>query len=200
MTAASVHDGSYTCTAHLLGYMIFHITSSSTCRANTYLTVSKFFINEIANSNHSFMASSSLMADIISFDITFCLIKLKKSLIKTRPDSLETLFKWGYCRSLAASYETRRTKRWISTSRLIRLRDRKERQPERYKPITGERPLILRVRVCCTALLVFHSARQTSKVWISTALEYDSRLRWPKWRQKARLNCEQISRSVFGLR
>ena len=64
-------------------YMIFHIISSSTSRTNTYLTVSTFFIDEIANSMYSFIDSSP-SADITSFDIGLRLIELNKSLRKSR--------------------------------------------------------------------------------------------------------------------
>ena len=113
-------------------YTIFHITSSSTCRTNIYLTVSMFFIDEIADSRYSFKDSLPT-ADIMPFDIGLHLIKLKKSLRKTRQtvDSLETLFKRGYCKCQAA-YETRGTRGWILTFWLIKLRDRKKLRVKSY--------------------------------------------------------------------
>ena len=62
MTAASVHNGSYVCTAHLHGDSDHNKKLN---KQNTYLTFSRFFIDEIANSKYSFMDSSP-MADISS--------------------------------------------------------------------------------------------------------------------------------------
>jgi hypothetical protein len=59
-------------------YMILHITSNKTptSRTNIYLTVSRFSIEEIANSKNFLMDSS--LADVMSFDIGLHLIKVKE--------------------------------------------------------------------------------------------------------------------------
>ena len=184
---------SYICTAHL-----HVITSSSTNRMKiTYLTVSTILIDEIANSKYS-LVDSSLMADVMSFDISLRLIKWKEKL-----DKLQTHLK--HCLSEAMA-DTRRCMRagglawrngsWLSGSSGWRI--------GKSSGSRGERYLILRVRACYTALHVFSFCEANIqsicndcfRILLVTAMTSVERT----WASKAWLNHEQTSLSVFSLR
>jgi hypothetical protein len=69
--------------------MLFRITRKQAERI-TYLTVSRFFIDEIANSKHCFMNSSPL-AYVMSFDISLRLITFRN--LEGKLDKLQTHLK-----------------------------------------------------------------------------------------------------------
>jgi hypothetical protein len=87
MTAASVHDGSYICTTHL--HEISYHKPASTSRTGNYLTVSRFFIEEIANSKYSFMDSSPMK--VTSFHVGLRLINFRN--LQEKLEKLQTHLK-----------------------------------------------------------------------------------------------------------
>ena len=177
--------------------MLFRITVvTSTSRTNAYLTLSRFFIDEIANSKYSLMSSSPM--EDISSKTSWRLIKLRN--LKEKLDKLQTT----HLKRLSAHIKrrirlggrgNRINKSWIFGScgkRSVSI------------VIVVERYLILRVRACCTALLVSLLCEANVRSMSSDGFRVLNKTKMTNvdrtWASKARLNCEQTSRSVFSLR